>query len=437
MKNFLAEITELVRGKTGIALPAARETAILAAARRAAPGLSPAAFLRAVSDPLRGPGLVDRLIDEVTVQETTFARDRGQLDTIPWHDLLRESRAAGFGSVRVWSAACASGEEAYTLALLADETFGQEQCPVDVLGTDVSGAALGAAEAGRYRQRAVQLLEPPLRERYLDRQDDGSYLVGQRLRGLVRFRRHNLASDPFPPLGEAGFDLVACRNVLIYLEQPVAGRVIESLERSLRPGGMLMLGAADALHRATTGRGGRGGRLPRPGRPAQRSLRQPPGRQPPGRVLAQPRAPAQHQVPAQPRIPPAHPRKDRLTAVLDAAGNGDRDQALARVAALLADDPLDADAHFVHGLVLLEAGQPANAVAALRRALYTDPAFSLAAFALGRAHDEMGDAQAARRAFAQALRTLDPDDHRHEPILQQVDIGDIAAACRARLGGRS
>ena len=410
MKNFLAEITELVRRKTGIALPAARETAILAAARRAAPGLSPAAFLRAVADPLRGPGLVDRLIDEVTVQETTFARDRGQLDTIPWHDLLRESRAAGFGAVRVWSAACASGEEAYTLALLADQAFGQEQVPVDVLGTDVSGAALGAAEAGRYRQRAVQLLEPPLRERYLDRQDDGSYLVGQRLRGLVRFRRHNLASDPFPPLGEAGFDLVACRNVLIYLEQPVAGRVIESLERSVRPGGMLMLGAADALHRATTRRGSGGGR---------------------------PRAPAQHQVPAQPRIRQAHPRKDRLAAVLDAAGNGDRDQALARVAGLLAEDPLDADAHFVHGLVLLEAGQPANAAAALRRALYTDPAFSLAAFALGRAHDEMGDAQAARRAFAQALRTLDPDDHRHEPILQQVDIGDIAAAYRARLGGRS
>ena len=424
MNQYLAEITDLVRRKTGIALPAARETAILAAAGRAAPGLSPADFLRAASDPLRGRSLVDRLIDEVTVQETTFARDRGQLDTIPWHDLLRDARAAGFGCVRVWSAACASGEEAYTLALLADQAFGQEQVPVDVLGTDISGAALKAAAAGRYRERAVQSLEPPLRHRYLDRQADGTYLVGQRLRGLVRFGRHNLASDPFPPLGEAAFDLVACRNVLIYFELPAAGRVIESLQRSLLPGGMLMLGAADALLRTTTRHGAQGARPPAPARPPRDPLRRPPGRQPPARPPAQP-------------CDPARPRPDRLAAALDAAGQGDRDQALALSAALLADDPLDADAHFVRGLVLLEAGQPADAVAALRRALYADPAFSLAAFALGRAYDEMGAGPAARRAYAQVLRTLDPDDHRHEPILQQVDIGDIAAACRARLGGQS
>jgi tetratricopeptide (TPR) repeat protein len=104
------------------------------------------------------------------------------------------------------------------------------------------------------------------------------------------------------------------------------------------------------------------------------------------------------------------------------------------VASVLADDPLDADAHFVHGLVTLEAGEPAMAVAALRRALYADPAFSVAALFLGRAHDALGDPRAARRAYERVLRTLDPADDRHELILQQVDIGDVAAACRARLG---
>jgi len=106
------------------------------------------------------------------------------------------------------------------------------------------------------------------------------------------------------------------------------------------------------------------------------------------------------------------------------------------VASALADNPLDADAHFVLGLVTLEAGEPARAVAALRRALYADPAFWLAAFTLGRAHDALGDAPAARRAYERVLRTVDPADHRHELILQQVDIGDITAACRLRLGGR-
>jgi tetratricopeptide (TPR) repeat protein len=108
---------------------------------------------------------------------------------------------------------------------------------------------------------------------------------------------------------------------------------------------------------------------------------------------------------------------------------------VAQVRALVTADPLDADAHFIGGLVALDAGEPARAVAALRRALYADPTFALAAFTLGRAHDALGDGAAARRAFEQVLRTLDPHDDRHEPILAQVDLGDIAAACRARLGG--
>jgi tetratricopeptide (TPR) repeat protein len=105
------------------------------------------------------------------------------------------------------------------------------------------------------------------------------------------------------------------------------------------------------------------------------------------------------------------------------------------VASLLADTPLDADAHFIQGLVLLESGEPAAAAVALRRALCTDARFALAAFTLGRAFDALGDTPAAGRAYEQALRTLDPEDDRHERMLQQIDPGDIAAACRARLGG--
>jgi len=403
VKNSIAQITELVQRETGISVPAAREPALRAALRRAAPGLDTDAFLRATADPARRRGLVDRLIDEVTVRETTFVRDRGQLDTIAWHILCQDAEAAGSQTIRVWSAGCASGEEAYTLALLAGEALAPRQAPVDVLGTDISGAALADAAAGLYRERAVRALEAPLRCRYLDPQPDGSYLVGERLRALVRFRRHNLAKDPIPPSGEAGFDLVVCRNVLIYFRQPLAARVIRALERSLRPGGVLVLGAADALQR-------------RAAHPAERPG-QPPLRQPLGRH-------------------PSRTRQQGLAAALAAADKGHRDGALAEVASLLAVNPLDADAHFVQGLVLLEAGQPARAAAALRRALYADAEFGLAAFTLGRAHDAMGEARAARRAYERALRTLDPEDHRHELILQQIDIGDIAAACRARLGGR-
>jgi chemotaxis protein methyltransferase CheR len=406
-----AGIVKLVRQEAGIVLSATREAAILAAVARAAPGLEPAVFLRKATGRRGDRSLVNRLIDEVTVQETAFVRDPRQLETIAWPARLQAASAAGTGTIRVWSAACATGEEAYTLALLAAEAFAPAPPPVDVLGTDISGAALAAAAAGRYRERAVRALAPELRLRYLDPQPDGSYLVGERLRRLVRFRQHNLVRDPVPPSGESGFDVIVCRNVLIYLEASAVEQVIGALERSLRPGGVLMLGAADALVRTANGPAARA--RPAPEGP-QRGLRTQPSR------LRE----------------PLLTREQRLAAALDAADKRDRDSALAHVAALLANNPLDADAHFVDGLVALEAGRPAQAVAALRRALFADPRFGLAAFTLGRAHDALGDARAARRSYEVALRTLDPEDSRHGQMLQQVDVGDIAAACSARLAGR-
>lgn len=418
MSRALAEISELVRQQTGIALPPSRQVALAAAVRRAAPDLTTAAFGLAAADPVRGPDLVARLIDEVTTQETSFARDLGQLAAVDWQRLLHSARQAGSPAIRVWSAGCATGEEPYTLALLASEAFAPGRVPADILGTDISGSALAAAADGRYRERAVGSLPEPLRRRYLDRQADAGYLAGPRLRGLVRFRRHNLARDPIPPPDEAGFDLVVCRNVLIYFEQPLTGRVIGALERSLRPGGMLVLGAADAL--------GRPG-----GRPAARAA---PG---PTEII-----PAGQPLPPTPRRHAAGARQQRLAAALDAAGQGDRDGAMAAVASLLAEDPLDADAQYVTGLFALEAGDPLTAAAALRRAIYVDASFALALFALGRAYDAMGDCQAAQRAYRRVLRTLDPDDHRRELLLRQVHPGDqvrpgdIAEACRVRLAGR-
>ncbi len=403
--TLAADIADLVRKQTGIVLPASRDAAIMAAVHRAAPGLDPAAFMRAVSGPQGDLGLVHRLIDEVTVRETAFARDPAQFDEIGWHGLLQAALAAGSRTIRVWSAGCASGEEAYTLALLAAEAFAPAPPPVDVLGTDVSGAAVAAATAGRYGERAVRGLDPALRQRYLDRQADGSYLVGHRLRERVRFRRHNLVADPVPPSGESHFDLVVCRNVLIYFDAPTVARVIGRLQRSLRPDGVLLLGAADALHRTAR----EPAPEPRPRRPSAR---------PPGQRLAGQRPLT---------------REQRLAAALDAAGNGDRDGARAQVESLLRENALDADAHFVAGLVALGAGRPAEAAAALRRALFADPSFGLAAFTLGRAYDELGDTLAAIRSYQLALRTLDPADDRHRQMLQQVEIGDITAACRVRL----
>lgn len=419
MTEALAELAGLIQRTTGMMVPAGRETALRLAVGRAAPGLEPADYLLATRDPVYGPGLVDRLIDEVTVHETSFARDMPQLGMIDWRALHQAARAAGSDTIRVWSAGCATGEEAYTLALLAINAFAPGAPPVDILGTDISGAVITAAETGSYRPRAVRALEPQLRNRHLEREADGTFHVSARLRSLARFGRHNLIHDPFPPPGETRFDLILCRNVLIYFEPALARQVAGLLNSSLRPGGMVMLGAADVLQvsPARTGE-------PRPYRSAPA----------PAPAAEAPRRAAQ--------VPPGGPlptgqrvltRDQRLTATLTAAASGDRHEALEHAASLVEAHPLDADAHFLHGLVALEAGEPAKARDALRQALCADPAFCIAAFALGRAYDALGDGTAARRAYLQALRTLDLDDHRHESLLQQVDLADIAAACRVRL----
>ena len=289
-----------------------------------------------------------------------------------------------------------------------------------------------AAEAGCYRPRAVRALDPQLRNRHLRRQDDGTYVVSERLRSLARFGRHNLIRDPFPPPGEARFDLILCRNVLIYFEPALARQVTKLLRSALRQGGTIMLGAADVLQVSP--------------RPAPAVPGQPPGhpgqaRGPHAGTWAAMRASTE--APRQAvRVLPRGPlptgqrvltRDQRLTATLTAASSGDRNRALEHAASLVEAHPLDADAHFLHGLVALQAGEPGKARDALRQALVADPEFCIAAFTLGRAYDALGDGTAARRAYLQALRTLDPSDRRHESLLQQVDLADIAAACRARL----
>ena len=410
MNDELAELAELIRRTCGIHLQPNHHSSLRAAIARIEPGADPASFLRLVADPAAGRATLERLIEAVTVNETSFFRERRALEAISWPLLLERAQARGSGEVRIWSAACSTGEEAYTLSIMACEAFAPVEPPVRILATDISTHVVARAWEGHYRERALRNVEPDLRARYFI-EDEGLIEVGARPRRHVEFARHNLALDPIPPLGEGPFDLIVCRNVLIYFDPETVERVIAALEGALHRDGTLILGAADTLC-GTTQRlsqlaldePGHAGRRARPGRAV---LRRPLGRTP--------------------------ARQETLAGAVLAASEGRRVDALAGTAALLAAQPLDADAAFVRGLVLLESGLNAEAVKALRRALYIDPTFGLAAFQLGRAYDELGDTTAAKRFYRQALRTLEPEDDRHDLLLGQVDLADIAGAAQARL----
>jgi tetratricopeptide (TPR) repeat protein len=122
-----------------------------------------------------------------------------------------------------------------------------------------------------------------------------------------------------------------------------------------------------------------------------------------------------------------------LREAMAAANEGRLEAAVELTARLLAENPLDADAHFVRGLAELGLGDAQAAAGSFRRALYVDPSFGLAAFKLGRAHEACSDHTAAARAYDQALRTLADGDARHAELLGGTDIGDVAAACGIRL----
>jgi chemotaxis protein methyltransferase CheR len=327
---------------------------------------------------------VARLIDEVTINETYFFRERSPLDEISWHGLVENARSNGAAKARVWCAACASGEEAYTLAIMALEAFAPGPPPVEILATDIATDVLAQAWEGRYRERAVRHVDDAVRARYFV--DDGDRIaVGELPRRLIEFERHNLIRDTMPPLGLEPFDLVVCRNVLIYFDSETVGTVLDGLSGSVRHGGSLILGSADAL--CATAR-----RLT---------------------LLEAPPPPPVHD--AVPAPAPVIPLRQPLGRPAEPGASGDA-----------------ADEAYVTGLAALETRDPVTAIASLRRAVYLDPSFGLAAFALGRAHDLAGDMTAARRAYGQALRML-PEEGQADRLVGQVDVADVALACRARL----
>lgn len=410
MSTPLVEVARLVRRETGMVIGETQLSALAAALGRIAPGMEAERFLAELAAGTHRAALMTGLIDEVTVQESYFFRELRELQAVEWRRLLEESRANGVADVRVWVTACATGEEAYSLAILAEEALGPAAACVSILATDISQGALSRAEAGRYSERSVRNLSRRQRDRHFVR-EDGHYAVRSSLRAQVRFRRHNLISDSSPPPGEVSFDVIGCRNLFIYFDAVTADRVVGLLESAVRPAGYLILGAADRL--VATARRLEGvqvgsGTAQRPGKP-ERALRRPLG------------------------LGPSVVDEQSVEQALLAANEGDLDRALAIIAELLVTEPLNADAYFLRGLAELGLDLGDAAVASFRRALYVDASFGLAAFQLGRAHDVRGSPRAARNAYERALRTLDPDDDRHRLILAQVDLGDIAAACRARL----
>ena len=189
----------------------------------------------------------ERLIPHLTNNESYFCRERGTLDVIRDEVLPALAQEVGrTGTVRVLSAACSTGEEPYTLAILARDSGLFGPLGVRVTGIDVDGEALARAGAAVYGEHAFRGTDEAWRRRFFEAKGDDIWEVRPEVRGLVTFQRANLVRsgwwDELPPQ-----HLILCRNVMIYFDQDGVRRVAEALYHALAPGGYLFLGHAESL----------------------------------------------------------------------------------------------------------------------------------------------------------------------------------------------
>lgn len=187
------------------------------------------------------------LIDELTINETTFFRYVPQLDllsnVILPEIIARKSATFAPKRIEIWSAACSTGQEVYTLAVLAYEAMRfLPQWDVRVYGTDISPTVLETARRGVYPSARLDTMPPRVLSRYFE-QGNNQIRVKDTLRRITYFQQHNLR-DPFPP---ANYDIIFCRNVMIYFSRAEQARLAQKFKERLAPKGSLFLGHSESL----------------------------------------------------------------------------------------------------------------------------------------------------------------------------------------------
>ena len=431
------------------------------------------------------------LITELTVGETYFLREAGQLEFIRSEVLPRLAAESGGQSIVAWSAGCASGEEAYSLAMVAQEANPSSR--VRVLGTDIAESRLAIARKAVYGEWSLRGVPDAIVQRYFQR-TARSVKVSSRIRSVVEFRPFNLAGTDWRSSGIApgSMDLILCRNVLIYFDAATIGRVAGQLIDSLSESGWLFLGASDPAladlapcEVIVTGAGLAYRRARKGGRASVRTDYRPvsitppygpPSLEPenPGQTLSLP--PATDWKPA----PEAHGDRHRTGDAV--AGNVRGLLARARDAYLRSDYPraidlarecvtephhdaegwiilvralanlglneeaglacsagldlhrISAELTYMHAMLLRQSARNAEALAALRCALYLDRQFVAAHLAMGDVSSAMGDRTAARQAFRNVERLLVvTPESQLIPGSDGLTAGRLLAIARARL----
>lgn len=254
---FQDDLTAWIAGRLGLHFPPERQPEIARMLARCVKQFGFADAAECARWLLAGTPTAEQLsvlASYLTVGETYFFREGAVFDRLRNTILpaLLRGRCGAEQRLRIWCAACASGEEAYSLAILVDQCLPHRaEWDVTILATDVNAAALQQARRGIYREWSFRRTVPGLKQRYFKRLETGEYEIAAHLKAAVRFEPLNLAAPAYPAVLPAvlkdagGMDLIFCRNVLMYFTPEQAQRTAWRLYHCLQPQGWLLAGQAE------------------------------------------------------------------------------------------------------------------------------------------------------------------------------------------------
>ena len=196
-----------------------------------------------------------KLFDEVTTNETYFYRNIPQIDSYREHilpELIKSKKEQGRKELKIWSSACSSGEEPYTLSVVLHELLGADfrNWKIQIIGTDISNSIIEKAKIGKYTKNSLRNFPPTLVRKYFN-EKDGFYYISDLIKKSITFQYLNLV-DRMKMRLIRNVDVVFCRNVLIYFDTDSKKQVISSLYNSLSNNGYLFIGHSESLHGIST-----------------------------------------------------------------------------------------------------------------------------------------------------------------------------------------
>lgn len=247
-KKTFEKFRKIVYEKSGISLGERKEALVAARVGKRMRVLEIddyATYLRRVMNDETGAEVV-HLLDAISTNVTSFFREENHFEFL--EDVILHWLAKGQNRFRLWSAACSTGEEPFTLAMTLMECFNGHKIDLKILATDISTRALDKCREATYDKEKLKKIPPLLRDRYFDahKNEEGiTYGLKAAIKNTVVFKRLNLSRPPFPMHGP--FDVIFCRNVMIYFDNYVRGNLLADMYRLLRPGGYLMVGHAESL----------------------------------------------------------------------------------------------------------------------------------------------------------------------------------------------